>query len=210
MGIGVFYFGLRGWSAICLSFTFSFHAIHYYYSQLHTINVHTLFLENNFSATKTGFCLVQIQFWTGFKVCLLTINQSINQQSSGATALQGLGRQSSRHRPAKLVTTSTDRGVSRGQRNGSPRPLISVYRTWIATYFIQVAPQLTSRGWVHPVPDPLPLRKSGIAGNRTRDLCVCSQKPHNIFCTPLQAETRTIVNLTGMIAFTHQAWPLLN
>jgi hypothetical protein len=36
-----------------------------------------------------------------------------------------------------------DRGVSRGQRNGSPRPLISVYRTWIASYFIQVAPQLT-------------------------------------------------------------------
>jgi len=29
---------------------------------------------------------------------------------------------------------------------------------------------------VHPVPDPLPLRKSGSAGNRTRDLCICSQK----------------------------------
>jgi len=70
--------------------------------------------------------------------------------------------------------------VSRGQRDGSPQPLISVYRTWIATYFIQVAPQLTSRdsrGWVHPVPDPLPLRKSGSAGNLTRDLCICSQKP---------------------------------
>jgi hypothetical protein len=42
--------------------------------------------------------------------------------------------------------------------------------------FIQVAPQLTSRGWVDPVPDPLLLRKSGSAGNRTRDLCICSQK----------------------------------
>ena len=91
---------------------------------------------------------------------------TIINQSSGATALQGLGRQSGRRRSAKIV--------SRGQRNGSPRPLISVYRTWIATYFIQVAPQLTSR--VHPVPDPLPLRKSGSAGNRTRDLCICSQK----------------------------------
>jgi len=97
---------------------------------------------------------------------------------SGATALQGLGRQSGRRRlSAKLVPTFSDRVVSRGQRNGSPRPLISVYRTWIATYFIQVAPQLTSRGWVHPVPDPLPLRKSGSAWNRTRDLCICSQKP---------------------------------
>jgi hypothetical protein len=34
--------------------------------------------------------------------------------------------------------------------------------------FFQVAPQLYSRGWVHPVPDPLLLRKSGSAGNRTR------------------------------------------
>ena len=43
-------------------------------------------------------------------------------------------------------------------------------------FFIQVAPQLTSRGWVDPIPDPLLLRKSGSAGNRTRDLCICNQK----------------------------------
>jgi hypothetical protein len=42
--------------------------------------------------------------------------------------------------------------------------------------FIQVAPQLSSRGWVNPVPDPLLLRKSGRAENRTRDLWICSQK----------------------------------
>jgi hypothetical protein len=30
---------------------------------------------------------------------------------------------------------------------------------------------------VDPVPDPLLLRKSGSAGNRTRDPWVCSQKP---------------------------------
>ena len=29
---------------------------------------------------------------------------------------------------------------------------------------------------MEPVPDPLLLRKSGSAGNRTRDLCICSQK----------------------------------
>jgi len=58
-------------------------------------------------------------------------------KSSGATALQGFGRQSGRCQSAKLVPTVADRGVSRGQRNGS---------LWIATYFIQVAPQLTSRG----------------------------------------------------------------
>jgi hypothetical protein len=42
---------------------------------------------------------------------------------------------------------------------------------------------------VDPVPDPLLLRKSGSAGNRTRDLCICSQKldhsggPNNDTCT---------------------------
>jgi hypothetical protein len=35
-------------------------------------------------------------------------------------------------------------------------------------FFFQVAPQLYSRGWVNPVPDPLLLRQSGRAGNRTR------------------------------------------
>jgi hypothetical protein len=32
-----------------------------------------------------------------------------------------------RRRSAKLVPTFAGRGVSRGQRNGSPRPLISVF-----------------------------------------------------------------------------------
>jgi hypothetical protein len=38
-----------------------------------------------------------------------------------------------------------------------------------------IAPQLSSRGWVDPVPDPL-LRKSGSTGNRTRNLWICSQE----------------------------------
>jgi hypothetical protein len=44
-------------------------------------------------------------------------------------------------------------------------------------YFsIQVAPQLSSRGWVDPVPDPLLLTKSGSAGNWTRNLWICSRE----------------------------------
>jgi hypothetical protein len=35
-------------------------------------------------------------------------------------------------------------------------------------FLFQVAPQVYSRGWVDPVPDPLLLRKSSRAGNRTR------------------------------------------
>jgi hypothetical protein len=44
-------------------------------------------------------------------------------------------------------------------------------------FFIQVAPHLSSRGWVDPVPDTLLLRKSGGTGNRTRDLWACNQEP---------------------------------
>jgi hypothetical protein len=43
-------------------------------------------------------------------------------------------------------------------------------------FFIQVAPQLSLRGWVDPDPDSLLLRKSGRAGNQTRYLWICSQK----------------------------------
>jgi hypothetical protein len=39
---------------------------------------------------------------------------------------------------------------------------------WSRYFFFQVAPQLCSRGWVDPIPDPLLLRKYRSAGNRTR------------------------------------------
>jgi hypothetical protein len=57
-------------------------------------------------------------------------------------------------------------------------------------FFFQVASQLYSRGWVDPVPDPLFLRKSGSAGNRTRNSGSVARKSdhfniesycHNIF-----------------------------
>ena len=50
------------------------------------------------------------------------------------------------------MPTFADRGVSRGQRNGSPQPLIYCFLNLEPLLFfsIQVAPQLTSRGWVDP------------------------------------------------------------
>jgi hypothetical protein len=44
------------------------------------------------------------------------------------------------------------------------------------SYFLQIAHQLSSRGWVDLVPDPLLLRKFDSDGNRTRDLWVYSQE----------------------------------
>jgi hypothetical protein len=45
--------------------------------------------------------------------------------------------------------------VSRGQRNGFPWLLNLGFLDRSHYFFIQVTPQLSSRGWVDPVPDPL-------------------------------------------------------
>jgi hypothetical protein len=66
--------------------------------------------------------------------------------------------------------------MSRGQRNGSPRPLISVFYPWSRYFSFQVALHLYPRWWVYPVPDPMLLRKHGSAWNRTRGLWICSQE----------------------------------
>jgi hypothetical protein len=48
-------------------------------------------------------------------------------------------------------------------------------------YFLQVAPQLYSRGWVDPVPDPLLLRKSGNAGNQNRTSGSVAKQENNFW-----------------------------
>jgi hypothetical protein len=57
--------------------------------------------------------------------------------------------------------------VPRGQRDGSLRPYCRFSRQE-PLLFYQVAPQLYSRGWVDPVPDPLLFFVFVSAGNRTR------------------------------------------
>jgi hypothetical protein len=79
-----------------------------------------------------------------------------------------LYRPSDRPLSAKLVPASADRGLPRCQRNGSLR-LYSRFSRPEPLLFLQAAPQLYSRGWVDPVREPLVLRKSGSAGNRTRN-----------------------------------------
>jgi hypothetical protein len=75
-----------------------------------------------------------------------------------------------------LVPTFVDRGVSRGQRGGSPT-VVNVSFLDRSRYFsfkyLLIYPH---KGWVDPVPDPLLLRKSCSAGNPTWDLWVSSQE----------------------------------
>jgi hypothetical protein len=57
--------------------------------------------------------------------------------------------------------------VPRDQRDRSLRRILGFLGRSRYCFF-QVAPQLYSRSWVDPVPDPILLRKPGRAGNRTR------------------------------------------
>jgi hypothetical protein len=84
-----------------------------------------------------------------------------------------LYRPSDRRMSVKLVPTFADPVVSATDPHGRILGFLDGSRY----YFFQIAPQLYSRGWVDPVLDPLLPRKSGNAGNRTRDLWICSHWP---------------------------------
>jgi hypothetical protein len=76
-----------------------------------------------------------------------------------------------------LVPTFVDRGVSRGQRGGSLTVVNLSFLDLIHYFFFQVAPHLSSQGLSAPGSKPTATkRKSGSAGNRTRDLWLCSQE----------------------------------
>jgi hypothetical protein len=77
-------------------------------------------------------------------------------------------RPGDRRLSTKLMSTFADRRLSRGEIDGSLQ-LYSRFLDRSRYFFFQVAPQLYSRSWVDPVPDPLLLRKSGSAANRTLD-----------------------------------------
>jgi hypothetical protein len=85
------------------------------------------------------------------------LNTKQNKQTSWSESASELYRPSDRCLSAKWLP--------RGQRDGSLRPYSRFYRQK-PLLFYQVAPQLCSRGWVDPVPDPLLFFSS--AGNRTR------------------------------------------
>jgi hypothetical protein len=78
-----------------------------------------------------------------------------------------LYRPSDRRLSAKLVPAFADRAchvVSVTDPYGHVLGFLNQSRY----FFFQVVPELYSRGWVDPLPDPLVLRNSGSAGNRSR------------------------------------------
>jgi hypothetical protein len=74
-----------------------------------------------------------------------------------------------------LVLIFADRGVSRGQRGGTPTAVNLSFLDRSRYFFIQVAPHLSSQGLSGPRSRPIATQKSS-AENRTRDLWACSQE----------------------------------
>jgi hypothetical protein len=75
----------------------------------------------------------------------------------------------------KLMPTFADRGCYVASVT-NPYNRILGFLDRSRYVFFQVAPQLYSRRWVDPIPDPLLLRKYGSSGNRTQSIWICSQK----------------------------------
>jgi hypothetical protein len=115
-----------------------------------------------------------------------------------------LYRSGGRRWSAKLVPTFADRGC-RVVSATDPQGRNFNFLDWSRYYFFQVAPQLSSWGWVDHVPDPLLLRKSGSAGNLTRDPCICSQKLWPLDHRGGQLEVPCLRNL-----ITHRIWETWN
>jgi hypothetical protein len=90
-------------------------------------------------------------------------------------SLSELYRPSYRCLSANLVPTFADRGCCVVSTT-NPYGRIIGFLDRSHYFFFQVAPQLYSRGWVYPIPDPLFLIKSGSTRNQTRDLWICSQE----------------------------------
>jgi hypothetical protein len=104
-------------------------------------------------------CTGRALFWP------VNSHSSMALQSAGGPFLS-----SDRRLSAKLVPAFADREC-RVVSATDPQGRILGFLGRSRYYFFQVAPQLSSRGWVDPVLDPLLLRKSGRAGNRTRNPC---------------------------------------
>jgi hypothetical protein len=104
---------------------------------------------------KETFMISTAKFW------------NIKNKTPWSESARELYRPSDRRLSAKLVPTFMDRVchvVSVTDPYGRNLGFLDRSRY----FFLQVAPQSYSRGWVDPVPDPSLLRKSGSAGNWTR------------------------------------------
>jgi hypothetical protein len=94
------------------------------------------------------------------------IHSATDKKTPWPESVRELYRPSYRRLSAKLLSTFQDRGCHVVSVM-DPYGRILGFLDQSSCLFYQVAPQLHSRGWVDPVPDPLLLWKCGRNGNRT-------------------------------------------
>jgi hypothetical protein len=104
-----------------------------------------------------------ISFLPGEEHKMLDKNKTQTRWPESVRELHQLRDRSS---SAKLVPTFAERGFFL-VRVTDPYGRILCFIDRSRYFFFQAAPQLYSRGWMDPVPDPLFFRKSVSAGNRT-------------------------------------------
>jgi hypothetical protein len=124
------------------------------------------------STTRGSSSLCNI--WTNARVRKRDWLKKLNSAPRPESASE-LYRPSDRRLSAKLVPISADRGYDMvSVTDPYDRILGSLDQSHYL--FFQVAPQLYSRGWVGPVPDPLLPIKSGLRLELNPDLWICSQE----------------------------------
>jgi hypothetical protein len=104
---------------------------------------------------------------TKIRSSILQAKTKINSEAWSASELY---RPSGRRWSANLVPTFAGSGVWRGQREGSPQPLISDFWTGAATFQSRIVLIILTRT------SGLRSRTFGRAGNRNRDLWICSRE----------------------------------
>jgi hypothetical protein len=113
------------------------------------------------------FCsLFQLYSWRCMQQCHQFPSLSNKTNSVAWVRQHELYRLSDHHLPAKLVPTLADRGCR--MVSAMNPSVVNFGFLDQSRYFLEIASQLSSRGWVDPVPDPLLLRKSGSTGNQTQ------------------------------------------
>jgi hypothetical protein len=155
--------GLRGLLQTELFFSFFFFTRACHWSLLilwwmnspHVLPHSALHLDTSFHHIGYAFLMVSFLYILYFKRLILSV------------FLVGERIIPTERLPSNLVPTFADR-LCRVFSATDPHGRILWFLDRSRYYFFQVASQLYSRGWMDPVPDPLLLRKSGSARNRTR------------------------------------------
>jgi hypothetical protein len=88
------------------------------------------------------------------------VHRILNHKTPWPETTSELYRPSDRWLSAKLVPTFADRGCH-VVSVADPYSSTIAFLDHSSYFFFQVAPQLYSKGWVDPIPDPLLLTKSG-------------------------------------------------